>query len=105
MDDINRKKLFLFKIPSASKKFSEETRTVSRSKDDIPEGHDDYETGLTKLWGEDTLTQLRQYVSVGDIEDHHIQMMATKMGMRRIYNENCHKINLVETYGYEEDLQ
>ena len=24
--------------------------------------------------------------------------MATRMGVRRIYNENCHKVNLVETF-------
>ena len=24
--------------------------------------------------------------------------MATKMGVRRIYNENCHKVDLVETF-------
>ena len=54
--------------------------------DDIPEGHDDYEIGLTKLWGEDTLKQLRHYVNVGDIEDHHIRTMADRIGMRRIYN-------------------
>ena len=71
---------------------------MSRGKDDIPGPPDDYETGLTKLWGEDTLKQLRQYVSVGDIEDHHIQTMATKMGVKRIYNENCHKLDLVETF-------
>ena len=65
---------------------------------DIPESHDDYETGLTNLWGKDTLKHLRLYVSVGEIEDHHIQTMATRMGFRRIYNENCHKVDLVETF-------
>ena len=24
--------------------------------------------------------------------------MATKMGVRRIYNENCHKVDLIETF-------
>ena len=24
--------------------------------------------------------------------------MATKMGVKRIYNENCHKVDLVETF-------
>ena len=46
---------------------------AKRSKGDIPEANDDYETGLTKLWGEDTLTQLRRYVRDADIEDHHIR--------------------------------
>ena len=79
---------------------SEETRSASKkAKGYIPGAHDDYEAGLTKLWGEETLNQLRQYVSDADIEDHHIQNMATKMGVRRIYNENCHKVNLVETFG------
>ena len=71
---------------------------AKRTKGDIPEANDDYETGLTKLWGEDTLTQLRRYVRDGDIEDHHIQTMATKMGVKRIYNENCQKVNLVEIF-------
>ena len=70
----------------------------TRGKEDIPEGHDDYETGLTNLWGKDTIKQLRQYVSVGEIEDHHIRTMATRMVARRIYNENCHKVDLVETF-------
>ena len=69
---------------------SEETRSASKkAKGYIPGAHDDYEAGLTKLWGKDTLNQLRQYVSDADIEDHHIQTMATKMGVKRIYNENC----------------
>ena len=70
----------------------------TRGKEDIPEGHDDYETGLTNLWGKDTIKQLRLYVSVGEIEDHHIRTMATRMVARRIYNENCHKVDLVETF-------
>ena len=74
---------------------SEET---GPGKKDIPGPPDDYETGLTKLWGEDALKQLRRYVRVADIEDHHIQTMATKMGVKRIYNENCHKVDLVETF-------
>ena len=87
-----------FKISADSKRSSEEIRAVSRGKDDIPEGPDDYETGLINLWGEETLEQLRHYVSVAEIEDHHIQTMATKMGVKRIYNENCHRVDLVETF-------
>ena len=75
-----------------------ETESLTREKEQISEGHDDYETGLTNLWGEDTLTQLRRYVRDADIEDHHIQTIATKIGVRRIYNENCHKVDLVETF-------
>ena len=42
--------------------------------------------------------QLRRYVRDGEIEDHHIRTMATKMGVKRIYNENSHKVDLVETF-------
>ena len=76
----------------------EEIRPAAvRSTEDIPEP-EHYETGLTNLWGEDTLWQLRQFVRNGEIEDHHIQNMATTMGVKRTYNENCKKIDLVETF-------
>ena len=81
-----------------SKSSVDDTRPVYRRKYDIPEPHDYCEAGLINLWGEDTLKQLRQYVRAADIEDHHIRTMASKMGVRRIYNENCHKVNLVETF-------
>ena len=72
--------------------------SARRSKVGIPENQEDYETSLTNLWGEDTLRLLRDYVRAGDIENHHIQTMAAKMGVKRICSENCHKVNLVETF-------
>ena len=41
---------------------------------------------------------LRAFVDKGEIEDHNIAAMAPKMGCKRTYNENTHKVNLVETY-------
>ena len=49
---------------------------------------DDYRTGLSRLWGADTVKQLRGYVDQGDIEGHHIRSMADRMGTKRIYDEN-----------------
>ena len=59
---------------------------------------DDYERGLARLWGEETLKQLREFVKRGDIEEPNISNMSARMGVKRIYNENCHKFNLVETF-------
>ena len=82
-----------------SKRSTDQSRQATkRIKKDIPKTHDGYETGLINLWGEDTLWQLRQFVRIGEIEDHHIQNMATTMGVKRTYNENCKKIDLVETF-------
>ena len=58
----------------------------------------DYVAGLSHLWGDSTLKLLRAFVDKGEIEDHNIAAMAPKMGCKRTYNENTHKVNLVETY-------
>ena len=44
------------------------------------------------------MKQLRKYVNEGEIKDHNIKAMAAKMGVPRIYNENCHLVDLPETF-------
>ena len=46
---------------------------------------DDWETGLAKLWGKETLKQVTEYVARGDIEDHNIQKMAAKEQTLKIF--------------------
>ena len=52
---------------------------------------EDYDSGLSYLWGEETLKQLRRFVSNGSIKEKHIKAMATMMGVKRIFNENNDK--------------
>ena len=54
--------------------------------------------GLARLWGGDTLEKLREYVRRGDIKAPNIATMAGRMGVRRVYNENCDRMDLVETF-------
>ena len=62
------------------------------------QSNDDYQTGLSKLWGLKTLRLLRTYVRNGDIEEHNISAMARRMGCRRTYNQNKFQLDLVETF-------
>ena len=59
---------------------------------------EDYDSGLSYLWGEETLKQLRRFVSNGDIEEKHIQAMAAMMGVKRVFNENINRVDLIETF-------
>ena len=59
---------------------------------------DDYLTALPKLWGEETLKQVREYVRRGDIKGPAIRTMAAKMDVLRVYQENWHKLGLVVTF-------
>lgn len=59
---------------------------------------DHYEAGLSRLWGEETLSQLRDHVERGDIKEASITAMATRMGVLGVYQENVHKFGLVETF-------
>ena len=52
---------------------------------------EDYDSGLSYLWGEETLKQLRRFVSNGSIKEKHIKAMATMMGVKRVFNENNDK--------------
>ena len=51
----------------------------------LPLPSDDWETGLAKLWGKETLKQVTEYVARGDIEDHNIQKMAAKEETLKIF--------------------
>ena len=73
------------------------TPVTKKTKEEFPDPNEDYATGLVKLWGKDTLKQLRLCVSKGYIRDENIQTMASKMDVLRIYNENCHKVDLETT--------
>ena len=53
--------------------------------------NEDYDSGLSYLWGEETLEQLRMFVSNGGIEEKHIKAMAALMGVKRVFNENNDK--------------
>ena len=60
----------------------------------VPAGEEeseDYDSGLSYLWGEETLEKLRRFVSKGDIKERHIKAMADMMGVKRIFNENNDK--------------
>ena len=59
---------------------------------------DDYLTALSTLWGEETLKQVREYVRRGDIKEPAIKTMAAKMDVLRVYQENWHKLGLVDTF-------
>ena len=64
----------------------------------------DYEAGLRRRWG-GGLTQLRQLVKDGHIEDHHLHRMAgpSQMNVRQAYN-NC-RITQPITFTLEEMLK
>ena len=51
----------------------------------LPLPSDDWETGLAKLWGKETLKQVTEYVARGDIVDHNIQKMAAKEETLKIF--------------------
>ena len=53
--------------------------------------NEDYHSGLSTLWGEETLEKLRRFVRKGDIKERHIQAMADMMGVKRIFNSNTDK--------------
>ena len=57
-----------------------------------------YEKGLTKLWGEATLDQVRDYVRRGDIKVQHIKAMAARMDVRGVFQANVYKSDLVDTF-------
>ena len=59
---------------------------------------DTYQVGLSKLWGEKTLNQLRRYVEGGDIKKPSIRAMAMEMDVSGVYQENLHEDGLVETF-------
>ena len=40
----------------------------------------DYQAGLGRLWGEDTLRELMGYVDRGAIQDNNIRSMAIQVG-------------------------
>ena len=40
----------------------------------------DYQAGLGRLWGEDTLRELMGYVDRGAIQDYNIRSMAIQVG-------------------------
>ena len=62
--------------------------------------NEDYDSGLSYLWGEETLKQLRRFVSNGDIKERQIQAMADLMGVKRIFNSNNDKagVDIRETF-------
>ena len=59
---------------------------------------DDYDSGLAKLWGENTLKQLREHIKRGDIEDYKVEAMANKMDALRIYKEAKKMGDLIEIF-------
>ena len=59
---------------------------------------EDYDSGLSYLWGEETLEKLRMFVSNGDIEERQIQAMAPMMGVLLTFNENINRVGLIETF-------
>ena len=61
---------------------------------------EDYDSGLSYLWGEETLEKLRRFVSKGDIKERHIKAMADMMGVKRIFNSNNDKagVDIRETF-------
>ena len=61
---------------------------------------EDYDSGLSYLWGEETLEKLRRFVSNGGIKERHIKAMADMMGVKRIFNSNIDKagVDVRETF-------
>ena len=62
--------------------------------------NEDYDSGLSYLWGEETLEKLRRFVSNGGIKERHIKAMADMMGVKRIFNSNNDKagVDIRETF-------
>ena len=62
--------------------------------------NEDYDSGLSYLWGEETLKQLRRFVSNGDIKERQIQAMADMMEVKRVFNSNNDKagVDIRETF-------
>ena len=74
----------------------------------VPAGEEeseDYDSGLSYLWGEETLEKLRRFVSNGDIEEKHIKAMAAMMGVKRIFNENNDKAGVDIRQTFESMLE
>ena len=57
-----------------------------------------YEDGLKRLWGENALILLRDYLKSGEIVHYQVQRMADRMGVKRVYNQNCHLVELPENF-------
>ena len=69
----------------------------------VPAGEEeseDYDSGLSYLWGEETLEKLRRFVRKGGIKERHIKAMADMMGVKRIFNSNNDKagVDIRETF-------
>ena len=45
----------------------------------------DFEDGLAELWGDTALNLLRTSVRKGDINVHHVRMMAARMDVRNVF--------------------
>ena len=45
----------------------------------------DFEDGLAELWGDTALNLLRTSVKKGDINVHHVRMMAARMDVRNVF--------------------
>ena len=88
--------LFAIFYPDFGNLISFKTRVGERKT--VP--RESYEISLSELWGEDTLDRLQDYVNMGEITDAMIRSMAPKMGVLRIYQENHHKVDLVNTFSF-----
>ena len=57
----------------------------------------DYESLLSRLWGEETFEQLRDLVKVGEIDDVMVNNFARRVKAVNTFNANRH-LNLVEQF-------